>query len=65
VPLSTSPQASPPLLVPVRWGDRDVVAVTDQIRPVSKQRLDRCMGMLPPEYISAVERGVRDVLELG
>jgi mRNA interferase MazF len=65
VPLSTSPQASPPLLVPVRCGGRDVVAVTDQIRAVSKERLDRCMDTLSPEHLEAVEQGVRDVLELG
>ena len=65
VPLSSSPQSSPPLLVPVRCDGRDVVAVTDQIRAVSKERLDRCMGMLSLDHLEAVEQGVRDVLELG
>jgi len=46
IPLSSSPQASPPLLVPVRCDGRDAVAVTDQIRAVTKQRLDRRMGEL-------------------
>lgn len=65
VPLSSSPQASPPLLVLVRCGGRDVVAVTDQIRAVSKERLDQCMDTLSPEHLEAVEHGLRDVLELG
>jgi mRNA interferase MazF len=65
VPLSTSPQGSPPLLVPLRCAGRDVVAVTDQIRAVSKQRLERCMDTLSFEHMEAVEQGVRDVLELG
>lgn len=65
VPLSSSPQASPPLLVPIQCGGHDVVAVTDQIRAVSKERLDQCMGTLSLEHLEAVEQGVRDVLELG
>jgi mRNA interferase MazF len=65
VPLSSSPQAAPPLLVPVRCGGRDVVAVTDQIRAVSRERLHRCMETLAPEHLEAVERGVREVLDLG
>lgn len=64
VPLSTSPQASPPLLVAVRCGDRDAVAVTDQIRAVSKERLERCMAMLSGDHLEAVEGGLRQVLEL-
>jgi mRNA-degrading endonuclease toxin of MazEF toxin-antitoxin module len=51
--------------VPVRCEGRDVVAVTDQIRAVSKQRLDRCMGTLSSEHLDAVEQGVREILELG
>jgi mRNA interferase MazF len=64
VPLSSSPKASPPLLVAVRCGGREAVAVTDQIRTVSKERLEGCLGTLSPEHLEAVERGVRDVLEL-
>ena len=64
VPLSDSPKASPPLLVPVRCGGRDVVAVTDQIRAVSKEWLEQCLGALSPERLETVEQGVREVLEL-
>ncbi len=64
VPLSSSPRPAPPIHVPVRCGDRQVVAVTDQIRAVSKQRLDRCLGTLSIEHLEDVEQGVKDVLEL-
>jgi mRNA interferase MazF len=64
IPLSTSPQPGPPLLVPVRCDGRVVVAVTDQIRAISKQRLDRRLGELSYEDLDAVEQGVREVLEL-
>jgi mRNA interferase MazF len=64
IPLSSSPQVSPPLLVPVCCDGRNVVAVTDQVRAVAKQRLDRRMGELSVEDLRSVEQGVREVLEL-
>ena len=64
IPLSTSPQPSAPLLVSVRCNGRDAVAVTDQIRAIAKQRLDRRLGELSSEDLEAVEQGVREVLEL-
>ncbi len=64
IPLSSSPQAGPPLLVPVRCDGRDVVAVTDQIRAVARQRLHRRMGELSTEDLTAIEQGVRETLEL-
>ena len=63
IPLSTSSQPSVPLLVPVQCDGREVVAVTDQIRAITKQRLDRRVGELSAEDLEAVERGVREVLE--
>jgi mRNA interferase MazF len=64
IPLSTSPHANAPLLVPVRCDGRDVVAVTDQIRAIAKQRLDKRLGELSAEDLRTVEQGVREVLEL-
>ena len=64
VPLSSAPNAAPPILVPVRCDNRDVVAVTDQIRAVSKKRLDRRMDLLSAEDLRAVEEGVREILGL-
>ena len=65
VPMSTSPQAIPPLLVPVRCAGRDAAAVIDQVRAISKERLDRRIGELSIEPLEAVEQGLREVLELG
>lgn len=64
IPLSTSPIASPPLLVPVTCDGRAVVAVVDQIRAVSKQRFDRLMGTLSATDLAAIEDGITQVLEL-
>src|SRR6476659_5961954 len=64
IPLSTSPQPGTPLLVPVQCGGRNVLAVTDQIRAIAKQRLERYLGELSPEDLTAVEQGVREVLEV-
>jgi mRNA interferase MazF len=64
IPLSTSPQSGAPLLVPVRCDGREAMAVTDQIRAITKQRLDRRLGELSSEDLTAIEQGVREVLEL-
>lgn len=64
IPLSSSPKSHPPLMVSVRCGDRDVIAVTDQIRAVAKERLDRCIGKLSLDDLKAVEEGLREVLDL-
>src|SRR6476660_9730358 len=53
IPLSSSPEPGSPLLVPVRCDGRDVVAVTDQIRAIAKQRLDRRLGELSSEDLDA------------
>lgn len=58
---STASRPGPPLLVRVRCA---VVAVTDQIRAVAKERLDKRMGELSPEHLKAVEAGLREILEL-
>ena len=60
-----SPEASPPLLVPVTCAGRSVVAVTDQIRAVAKERLEQCMGTISAEDLAGVEDGLRQILELG
>ncbi len=64
IPLSSSPQPGPPLLVPVHCAGRLVVAVIDQIRAVAKERLERCIGELVANDLEAVEDGLRQVLEL-
>jgi mRNA interferase MazF len=64
IPLSTSPIASPPLLVSVTCDGRRAIAVVDQIRAVSKQRFDRLMGTLSAADLAALEDGITQVLEL-
>jgi mRNA interferase MazF len=64
IPLSSSPEAGPPLLISVQYDGRDVVAVTDQVRAVAKQRLHRRIGALSGDDLKALEQGVRDILEL-
>ena len=64
IPLSSSPRAIPPLLIPVHCAGRDAVAVVDQIRAVARERLDKLMGELSPADLEAVEEGLREVLEL-
>ena len=63
-PLYTSPHPAPPLLVPVNRAGRDVVAVTDQIRAVAKERLQERIADISSADLAAVT-GVRRILELG
>ncbi|SRR5579883_839530 len=65
IPLSTSPKPNPPLLIPVRCAGRDAVAVTDQVRAISKERLVNRAGELSAKDLSAIEEGLREILEMG
>lgn len=64
VPLSSSPSPSPPLLIPSAAPIGDGIAFIDQIRAVSKDRLDRCIGQLSGSDLAMVEEGLREILEL-
>ena len=64
VPLSSAPEAAPPLLVPVVCGKRQAVAVTDQIRAVAKERFAGRLDKLSPEDLATVEESLRMVLDL-
>jgi mRNA interferase MazF len=64
VPLSTAPQAAPPLLVPVVCAGRRAVAVVDQIRAVAKERLTRHVGEISQDDLASVEEALRMVLEI-
>ena len=64
VPLSTAPQAAPPLLVPVQCAGKTAVAVADQIRAVAKERLHRRADELAPGDLARVEEALRTILEL-
>jgi mRNA interferase MazF len=64
IPLSTSPEASPPLLVPVVCAGRSAVAVVDQIRAIAKERLVARLDIVSTDQLRAVEEGLRQILEL-
>jgi mRNA interferase MazF len=64
IPLSTSPQANPPLMVALNCAGRAAVAVVDQIRAVSKDRLHKPIATISSEELASVEEAVRSVLEL-
>jgi mRNA-degrading endonuclease toxin of MazEF toxin-antitoxin module len=49
----------------VEYAGRRVVAVTDQIRAVAKERLEKRLGEASSADLEAVEAGVRRILELG
>ena len=65
VPLSSSPKASPPLLIPLNCAGRDVVAVIDQIRAVAKERLQGRLAEISEAELEVVTAGIRRILELG
>ena len=64
VPLSTAPRESPPLLIALHTLGKPAVAVLDQLRAVAKERLGGKLGVLAPAELSAIEDGLREILEL-
>ena len=64
IPLSTSPEAYPPIRVSVNCGGRPAVAVTDQIRAVAKQRFRQRLGELSDDDMEAVGAALQQILEL-
>lgn len=62
VPLSSSPEAIPPLTVAVRSLGKTAVAVCDQMRTIDKQRLVEKAGVLGLEDIMAIEDSMKQVL---
>ena len=65
IPLSSSPTARPPLTVPVNCAGKPAVAVIDQMRAVSKERLRERIGVVSSVELVEIERAVRRVLDLG
>jgi len=64
MPLSTSPQPHPPLLMPLVCGDRSTVAVIDQIRAVSKERLQQRLAVASIEDLECIEDALKEILAL-
>ena len=65
VPLSSSPRASPPILIPITCDGRPAVAVSDQIRAVAKERLRSRLGVVAEEELAGLEDGLRQIMQLG
>jgi mRNA interferase MazF len=64
VPLSSSPKASPPILIPISCDGRPTVAVSDQIRAVAKERLHSRLGVVTTDEMAALEGGLRQIMQL-
>lgn len=64
VPLSSSPKASPPILIPITCDGRPAVAVSDQIRAVAKERLRSRLGVIADGELAALEDGLRQIMQL-
>ena len=65
VPLSISPKASPPILIPISCGGQPAVAVSDQIRAVAKERPRSRLGSITGEELAALEDGIRQIMQPG
>ena len=62
VPLTSSPRALAPLIVPVpSAGKANSMALCHQIRTIDKTRMGKLLGTLSPEDMAVVEDGVRQV----
>lgn len=64
VPLSTSAQPRPPLVIPVKCLEKNVTAICDQIRAIDKSRLAKSAGQLSTEDLTALEHGLKQVLSI-
>jgi mRNA interferase MazF len=65
VPFSTSARPYPPISVAVTCQGKLVVAVIDQIRAVSRQRLKSKIETAPDAMLRVVARALEEILELG
>jgi mRNA interferase MazF len=65
VPLSSSPKASPPILISISCDGHPSVAVSDQIRAVAKERLRSRLGVVSADEMAALEDGLRQIMQLG
>lgn len=64
VPLSSSPNPQPPVVIPIPSAGKDSVAVCDQLRAVDKKRLSGQIGAINDAELRVLEKSVRAVLNL-
>jgi len=62
IPLTSSPRALSPLIVPVpSAGKAHSMALCHQIRTIDKSRINKLMGTISLENMKTIEEGVRKV----
>ena len=64
VPLSTSAEDAPPVVVAVPSAGKNSVAVVDQIRAVDRSRFVSSTGKLSSKDLAVLEEALKRVLEL-
>jgi mRNA interferase MazF len=64
VPLSTAATAHPPVTVPLHFRGKRAVAVIDQVRAVSRERLVSKIEAASREEVLAVGEALAQILEL-
>jgi mRNA interferase MazF len=64
IPLSTSPQLAPPIIVAIPSIGSHTVAICDQLRAVDKAKFDRLVGAITAAELAAVEASVKTVFGL-
>jgi len=64
VPLSASPEDSPPVVISLPSAGPESVAVVDQVRPVDKTRFVTRRGKLSFRDMTLLEAALKRVLEL-
>ena len=65
VPYSTAASAHPPITVPVTCRGTRAVAIVDQVRAISKERLRGRLEAASAEDLDAVTTALGRILELG
>ena len=64
IPLSSSPEAAPPIVLSVPSAGKDSVAVVDQIRAVDKRRFVNRAGILADADLRNLELAAKQILQL-
>jgi len=64
IPLSSSPDAAPPVVLSVPSAGKESVAVVDQIRAVDKKRFVNRVGVLSLSDLRNLEIAAKQVLQL-
>lgn len=64
VPLSSSPQVAPPIVVAIRSIGPQSVAICDQLRAVDKTKLSKRIGAVTADELALVEASVKKVFGL-